>query len=526
MKLSKKTFLYSILIAGVLTGFVLIYFVCMLPSLYVDYLNKEDRKSVVKMEQKYMKTRDYDEINIKNPTGAVTLEIPFSGNEIYLAGKGFKFTVSTKDERILKELEKVRGIFRGNKDLMEVTEKDLDIWDFDALKEVLMPDNMRTKDYPIQFKADVDSAKRIYNNQSIRTYMISGILVCECRIEDESDQYTTYFAIGNTEDAAMISMLTVMTPQMKEIKVVVLQSMPMIVAVIFLLVLICSRYFSNKIVNPIIQLAGYAQQIQDTGAVEICPFALSQKDETGELGNALNELYQRLGKNYRELEEKNQMLKRENERREVFLRASSHQLKTPVAAALLLVDGMIDGVGKYRDTQVYLPQVKEKLFQMRDIVEDILYLNHCTENLQTEYVEMEYLAKEVLQEYDFQMEEKGIQVVLEDAAEGQKKGVETDHELLKKIVDNLVSNAVAYTPENGKIEVILKEKGMNIINYGGHIEEDILPHIMEPFVSSDMLKKGKGLGLYIASYYGEILGFKLTVENFGQAVCASLWKEE
>lgn len=56
------------------------------------------------------------------------------------------------------------------------------------------------------------------------------------------------------------------------------------------------------------------------------------------------------------------------------MRASSHQLKTPVAAAMLLIDGMIDEMGKYADVKTYLPQVKGKLIEMRDIVNNVLYL--------------------------------------------------------------------------------------------------------------------------------------------------------
>ncbi len=75
------------------------------------------------------------------------------------------------------------------------------------------------------------------------------------------------------------------------------------------------------------------------------------------------------------------MLEEENERQEVFLRASSHQLKTPVAAAPLLVEGMMNEVGKYKDTKRYLPEVKKQLMAIRRIVEDILYLNHCVGNI-------------------------------------------------------------------------------------------------------------------------------------------------
>ena len=79
------------------------------------------------------------------------------------------------------------------------------------------------------------------------------------------------------------------------------------------------------------------------------------------------------------------------------MRASSHQLKTPVAAAMLLIDGMIDEVGKYADVKTYLPQVKGKLMEMWDIVNDVLYLNHCTEDLEEEPVELPALTGKIIE---------------------------------------------------------------------------------------------------------------------------------
>ena len=163
-------------------------------------------------------------------------------------------------------------------------------------------------------------------------------------------------------------------PQMQDMSGVVLNSVPMIVAVIFLVVLLASQYFSGKIVAPIIRLSRYASQIKNTGDRELAPFDVQRKDEIGALGTSLNQLYARLGENCRALESANRSLEKENKRQEVFMRASSHQLKTPVAAAMLLIDGMIDEMGKYADVKTYLPQVKGKLIEMRDIVNNVLYL--------------------------------------------------------------------------------------------------------------------------------------------------------
>lgn len=246
-------------------------------------------------------------------------------------------------------------------------------------------------------------------------------------------------------------------------------------------------------------------------------FASDSKDEIGILGRNLQELYEKLRDNYEELERKNSLLEEENKRQEVFLRASSHQLKTPIAAALLLVEGMMNEVGKYKDTKAYLPEVKKQLLSMRKIVEDILYLNYHAENLQQEEVEIEVLVQEMIGSYAVQAENKGLQVTA--AGNGV---VSTDREILKKIVDNLLSNAVGYTPRGQQIAIEISHAALCITNYGVTIEEKLLPNVLEPFVSSEGSGKGKGLGLYVAAYYSKLMGFELTIANIENGVQACL----
>lgn len=519
MKLSRKTFLYSISLSALFTGLILLYFVCMLPALYVEYQNRNNLESVAEVERGYMETRTYNGLNVKNPTGSVSLEIPFSGNSVYLAGKGFRIQMSIGDERLLEQFDKLRNCMKDRESLEKL---DADLFDFDLIKELLFPENMMNQDYPLHFQMDIEDEERDFENQDLKIHQLSGdLVVAEAYASDGKNQYTTYMAFGTTEDAAVISILPMLTPQMTEIKSIVLDSVPMIMAVAFLIVLISSQFFSGKIVNPIIRLANYAGEIREIQPGAAKPFAIRQKDEIGELGDSLNKLYERLGKSYQELEKANEKLEKENERQEVFMRASSHQLKTPVTAALLLIDGMTDGVGKYKDTKAYLPMVKEKLLEMRNIIDDILYLNHCADDLQMRTVEVIPLVMGIMDTYKVQLETRKIRIQYiglqeqENASGNEKKGcvLYADCELLKKILDNLISNAVSYTPAGGEIEVAFQSRGVMVRNLGAHIEESILPHIYEPFVSSESGKKGKGLGLYIASYYAELLGLKVTVEN-------------
>lgn len=510
MKLSKKTFLYSIGISVLLVSMIVIYFVMMLPSLYVDYMNKQYLESVVEVEKGYMKSRSYEGLKVQNPTGSATLEIPFEGNKIYLTGMAFRMTVTVEDDEVKEVLNQVRNFL---KDMENANEEEFDNIDWKLLGNSMKQSVNLNQEAPFKITVDLNQQVEVMK-QADKGKMHSagnGIYVFEGGASDGVNEYTSYIAIGKTEDAMIVSFLPVMTPQMKELTPIVLGSVPMMAAVIFLLVMICSQYFSKKIVDPVIRLADYAEEVKCADNMEITPLVVNGKDEIGELGRMLNELYAKLRENYEKLQ-------KENKRQEVFLRASSHQLKTPVTAALLLVDGMIQEVGKYKDTKTYLPQVKEQLQSMSKIVEDILYLNHCAEHLQIESIEMCSFMGEIVSAYHIQMETKQLKYV----QKGTQVQIQSDRELLKKMLDNLISNAVSYTEENGKITVEILADKVSIFNEGVQIEQELLQHIYEPFVSSVGNKKGKGLGLYVTSYYSELLGMKLAIENTVEGVRATL----
>ena len=97
MGLSKKTFLYSMAIAAIMVVFIIGYFVLMLPSLYVDYVKESNFKNVVAIQEGYIESRSYDNLEVKNPSSAYTLEVPYEGTKLYMSGKFFKLTADIKD---------------------------------------------------------------------------------------------------------------------------------------------------------------------------------------------------------------------------------------------------------------------------------------------------------------------------------------------------------------------------------------------------------------------------------------------
>lgn len=531
MKLSKKTFLYSIILAAGMVALVIVYFVLMLPSLYVDYVMDSNLQSVVDIQTGYMEKGNYEGLEVKNPSAVYTMEIPMEGEQVYITGKFLKLTLTIQDEELLGIVEQLRMMMKNRESLsvpdpeqeaseaggeMFAQEEILAMWN--RMKSKFLTGEMTSEEYPVKAELELKTDRSVYKEEYYKLHMISDeLMVYEYGISDEDYGYTTYMAMSKTEGAFVVTVLPAMTPSMEEITPVVISSLPMIVTVVFLAVLVASGFFSRKIVNPVIRLAGHVESARMSEDFAVESFEAESEDEIGTLAKALNELYDKLRESYLELEEQNRILEEENERQEVFMRASSHQLKTPVAAALLLVEGMINEVGKYKDAKAYLPEVKKQLLSMRKIVEDILDLNHHARNPEKETVAIEGLTKEVLKAYEVQMESRKLMLTVEGS-----KSLRTDREMMKKIIDNLVSNSVQHTPEGERIEIEISEESLRIRNYGSHIEEKLLANIFEPFVSSDTREKGKGLGLYVAAYYCRVLNCVLKIRNMEGGVEADL----
>lgn len=520
MNLSKKTFVYSAIVSGIIVSLLVAYFVLMLPSLYVDYMKKQNFKSIKTIQENYLKDGDYHNITSPNPTGTLTIKIPAGGNDIFLSNKLFSVKATIKDNKLLKVLEKVRYYSTHRDEIKKIDKNNFELTnDFadvaDDFKNKLFKDSL-----PVNIEILTSENKNIYKEESTKVNIVSdNTMIYEFEVFDGTNYYTNYIAMSLDNNDIIVSMLTIMTPKIQEIKPIIFQSLPMIVATSFLLILISAILFSRKIVVPIEKLVNHAVLIKDNTNLDFEPMKIEGHDEIALLGLTLNDLYLKLNENFMELEEKNNSLAEQNKRQEVFLRTSSHQLKTPVAAALLLVDGMINEIGKYKNTKEHLPKVKIQLQSMRKIIDDILNLNSTIESVKMEDIDLCEVIDEILIFHEVQIKAKELHI---------EKGnsyltLKTDRILIYKIIDNLISNAINYTPKEEAIKISLSERSLTITNYGAHIDSELLPHIFEPFVSSSSENRGHGLGLYIIAYYAKVLNYEVNIKNIDNGVEGSLY---
>ncbi|MDU5111112.1 MAG: ATP-binding protein, partial [Clostridium sp.] len=154
---------------------------------------------------------------------------------------------------------------------------------------------------------------------------------------------------------------------------------------------------------------------------------------------------------------------------------------------------------------------------IRKIIDEILNLNN--KDVNKKIINIKVLIDEILFEHEIGIKEKLINVNFE----GKDILLETDYHLIYKIIDNLINNAINYTNKNNDIRITLSENNLEIINYGAHIDEELLPNIFDAFVSSNSETRGRGLGLYIAYYYSNLLGYKIEISNISNGVKAIVY---
>ena len=206
-----------------------------------------------------------------------------------------------------------------------------------------------------------------------------------------------------------------------------------------------------------------------------------------------------------------------------FIANVSHELKTPLAvmgnyATMLQKPGISE-----EDRLEYAKAISHSSRRLAALITNILKLNKL-ENQQIfpqldEYDLGEQLCENLLQFEDiWEKKNLNIETDIEDDVR-----IRSDAELLSLVWNNLFSNAVKFTPENGTIGVSLKTEGNMVVvsvrDTGCGIKPEVGQHIFEKFYQGDTshATQGNGLGLALVKRVVDILGGEIGVQSiYGQ----------
>ena len=202
-----------------------------------------------------------------------------------------------------------------------------------------------------------------------------------------------------------------------------------------------------------------------------------------------------------------------------FIANVSHELKTPLAvmgnyATMLQRPGITE-----EEKNEYAKAISEAARKLAQLITNILKLNKL-ENQQIFPQAQEFDLGEQLCECLLQFEDAWEQKELNIETDIKEDiRIRSDPELLSLVWNNLISNAVKFTPEGGTVGVSLKAEGNSIVvtvsDTGCGIKPEVGQHIFEKFYQGDTshATQGNGLGLALVKRVMDILNGEIGVQS-------------
>jgi len=206
-----------------------------------------------------------------------------------------------------------------------------------------------------------------------------------------------------------------------------------------------------------------------------------------------------------------------------FVANASHELRTPLTSIRGFVEALEDGA--LQDAVVaerFLGKIRTHADRMAALVQDLLELSRLESGERPpawQDVLPSEVAEDVVASLSGSASARGITLLREDRG---APAVASDPDRLRGILENLVDNAVKYTPRGGRVEVVTSPgpdggARIEVRDDGPGIASEHLPRIFERFYRVDKARSremgGTGLGLSIVKHLAEGMGASVSVES-------------
>lgn len=203
--------------------------------------------------------------------------------------------------------------------------------------------------------------------------------------------------------------------------------------------------------------------------------------------------------------------------RDEILAIVSHDLKNPIATICTTADLLIDDATQ--EQVELLKMIRRNATTAIKLINDILDIEKLAEGkfqLKLKVIDANEIIDEAVENFERLAATKNLKIVGYPA--DIAVNINCDRERIMQVLSNLIGNAVKFTPEGGKISVILNdfdnEVQFSVSDTGPGIPPDKVHHIFERFAqlgSTD--RTGLGLGLYISKILTEVQQGKLWVDS-------------
>ncbi|MPW24257.1 HAMP domain-containing protein [Alkalibaculum sp. M08DMB] len=280
---------------------------------------------------------------------------------------------------------------------------------------------------------------------------------------------------------------------------------------------LAAALFARSMANPIKKLAADTTKMSK---LEFVSAPAARHDEIGQLSNDVYKMYETL-----KLEIERERELEENQR--YFFSAVSHELKTPIAAASSILEGMLANVVKPSEYPEYLKKCLNMMTKQKTLISELLEIIRLDDNKiesKFEDVILKSVIQSVLSTHQTLADTKAQTIVV---SVPDTLICLLDQNLFSRALSNILINAVQNTPEQGHISIWCNEQDnqtvrLHILNSNAHVDEKSLPKLYEPFYRIDKARSRdqnrSGLGLTIVKKSLDCMEIPFSIENIGDDV--------
>ena len=216
------------------------------------------------------------------------------------------------------------------------------------------------------------------------------------------------------------------------------------------------------------------------------------------------------------LEELEEVFRREQQ----FTSDASHELRTPVSVILAQCDAMLSEESLTEAQRSQLALIRRKAAGMSDMISQLLFLSRADQGRQPihrERLNLSELTEMIVEEQQMLADGTGRDIRIESRISPDVEA-DADETLYIRMMSNLLSNAVRYSHDGGKVEVILEEQDGEVRgrvkDHGIGITAEDLPRIWERFYRADSSRtetSHSGLGLSMVRWIARAHGGDVSV---------------
>ena len=222
------------------------------------------------------------------------------------------------------------------------------------------------------------------------------------------------------------------------------------------------------------------------------------------------------------LSEQNERLRELDRMKDQFVSTVSHELRTPLTSMIGYLELTLDGeAGELTDEQrQFLGIVSRNCTRLNRLIDDILFVARVDAgrlSLDPSWVSVAEVAWTAVESAQAAADRSGVE--LHFSSEGELPQLWADPTRLAQMLDNLITNAIKFTPQGGAVTVGASQAGdalrLTVSDTGVGVPAEEIDHLFERFfrASTGATIRGTGLGLSIVKSIADVHGGSISVSS-------------